>query len=240
MKLLFVAVMLVIAGSVMAQPSNVLVYHDVYGAYGTAVITAVNNLWPGCNLVDCSGGTAGYATFNAALASQAWDIVVAEMWYYNTDDLAWYMLNDIYDTTPIFVSSWEWASGESGQMTLANTMGVTAVTGFGAPVVPHYAWEPSHPICAGITDWSWADPGLGILNGRMTVSDAVPVTGWTATSTPGQGGICVANNGQSIISGYTPAYATDAVNIWENILGFMYGGGGALQQSTWGAIKAGF
>lgn len=240
MKLFVIALALMVAGGVMAQPTNVLVYHDISGGYGNAVITAINNLWPGCTVVDCSGGTSGYATFNTALASQAWDIVVAEMWYYDTDDLEWLMLNDIYDTTPIFVSSWEWAAGTSGQMTLANTMGVTSVAGFGAPVVPHYAWDAGHAICDGIADWGWNDPGLGILNGRMTVSTATPVTGWTSGVTAGQAGICVAPNGQSVISGYTPAYANQAVAIWENILGFMAGGGGALEQSTWGAIKAGF
>ncbi|MCK7506571.1 MAG: hypothetical protein MZV70_22595 [Desulfobacterales bacterium] len=60
---------------------------------------------------------------------------------------------------------------------------------FGAPVVPHYAWSTGHPICAGISDWSWADPGLGILNCRFTVGTATPVTGWSSSPTAGQAGI---------------------------------------------------
>jgi len=240
MKLFHLALVFAFAGCLFAQPTDILVYHDISGAYGNAVITAIGNLWPSCNVVNCSGGTSGYATFNAAMTSQEWDIIIAEMWYYNTDDMAWGTLNDISDTTVLFVSSWEWENGHLRQMNLANSLGVTATSPIYSPVIPHYAWDAGHPICSGITDWGWADPGLGILNARMTVSTATPVTGWTSSSQAGQAGICVAPNGQSIISGFTPAYANDAVNIWENLLEFMAGGGGALQQTTWGAIKAGF
>ena len=239
MKILFVA-MLLMVGAAVAQPTDILVYHDVYGAYGTAVTTAITNLWPGATVNAYSGGTAGYTSFNSDMASQNWDMIICEMWYYNTDDLDWMMLNDIYDTNIIFVSSWEWENGQSGQMTLANTFGVTATSPISGSVIPHYAWDEMHPICDGITDWGWQDPGLLTLNAQFTVSDAVPVTGWTATSSPGAAGICVANDGQSVISSFTPAYANESVAIWENILEFMWGGAGALEQSTWGAIKANF
>jgi len=166
--------------------------------------------------------------------------VIIEAWYYDTDDLYWGGVNDLYDTggAVIFASSWEWENGTSGQLALANAMGVSST----APDFnwsPHYVWDAGHPIVQGITDWSQSDPGINIKNTWMTVSDAVPVTGWNASPTPGQAGICVANDGVSVISGYTPGYANDGVNIWENILGFMWSGQ-ALQESTWGAIKASF
>jgi hypothetical protein len=113
------------------------------------------------------------------------------------------------------------------------------VTGFAAPVIPHYAWNTSHPICDGISDWSWFDPGLGIVNGRVTVSTATPVTGWTSTPTAGQAGIVVCPDGSSIVSGFTVAYSTDAVDIWTNIIQFMYGDV-SLTPSTWGSIKTEF
>lgn len=239
MKLVICLAMLLTAAAFAQDPSNILVYYDVSGGYGTAVLTAISNLWPGCTVNSYTGGTAGYTSFNADMASQAWDIIVCEMWYYNTDDLNWAMLNDISDTTIMYVSSWEWETGLSGQMTLAGNLGVSATSPISGSVIPHYAWEPSHPICDGISDWGWADPGLMTLNARMTVSTASPVSGWTASSSAGQAGLCVAPNGSSIISGFTLAYANENVAIWENVLDFMWNGS-ALERSTWGEIKASF
>lgn len=68
-------------------------------------------------------------------------------------------------------------------------------------------------------------------------SDADPVTGWTFSSQTGEAGICVANDGASVISGYTPGYAVMDVEIWTNILQFM-ADDEALEGSTWGSIKA--
>ncbi len=231
--------LVLVTGTVLAQPpTDILVYHDVELGYGNAVITAIGNRWPACNIADYSGGTAGQTQFNADMASQAWDIIIVESWYYDSDGINWSGINDLYNISacPIFVACWEWNGGTSGQLILAGNMGVSGVSPFGSPVIPHYAWEPTHAICTGISDWGWNDPGLGILNSRFTVSDAFPVTGWTASSTTGQAGICVANDASSVISGYTPAYANESVAIWENILAFMWGDV-ALERSTWGEIK---
>jgi hypothetical protein len=229
-------VTLIAAFGVLAQPSDILIYADVELGYGTAVTTACGNLWPSANVHSYSGGTAGQTAFNTDLGAGGWDIVVIESWYYDSDYLNFMGINDIFDTTPCFVACWEWGGGTSGQMTLANNMGVSAVTTISGSPIPHYAWDPTHPICVGISDWSWNNPGLGILNNRFTVSTATPVTGWTSTSSSGQAGICCVAGCTSVISGFTPAYANQAVPIWENILGYM-SGAPALERSTWGEIK---
>jgi len=237
--------MVVFAVAANAQdPANVLIYQDLSGGYGDAVVTAAGNLWPSANIEAYNGNPGGQqAAFNTALASlgDGWDIVVIESWYANGNDLNWGVVNDLYDTGAIkvFASTWQWSSGTSGQGALGNAMGVSSFSTFGAPVIPHYAWDAGHSICDGITDWGWADPGLGILNCRMTVSTATPITGWTSSSSAGQGGICVANDGCSVVSGYTPAYANESIAIWENILGFMWNDT-ALERETWAGIKASF
>lgn len=240
MRILALIAMMALTGMAVAQPSNVLVYNDTYGGYGDAVITAIGNVWPGATVDAFTGGEAGQTAFNTALNTNTYDVIIIECWYWDTDDLYWGGVNDLYDTgaAVVYASSWEWENGTSGQLALANAMGVASTTP-DFNLSPMYVWDAGHPIVDGITDWSQADPGLNIKNTWMTVDDADPITGWAATPTPGQAAICVANDGISVISGFTAGYANDGVNIWENILGFMEGGT-ALQQSTWGAIKSSF
>ncbi len=236
---LFAGIVIVLSALLFAQPpANILVYHDVQLGYGTAVTTAITNLWPGAS-VSAHNGNA--ASFNAALNSlgAGWDIIVIEGWYNSTNDIYYGGVKDLYDTgaAKIFFASWQLNGSYSGF--LAQAMGLASLTTISGGVIPHYAWETGHPICDGITDWGWADPGLGILNNRITVSNATPVTGWTASAQAGQAGICVANDGSSVISGFTPAYAGQGVAIWENLLGFMWGET-ALTRTTWGEIKSSF
>jgi hypothetical protein len=241
MRFALFLIMLALAGAVVAQPSSVLVYNDTYGGYGDAVLTAIANVWPGATVDAFTGGTAGQQAFNTALSSGSYDVIIIECWYYDTDDLDWAAVDDLYDTgggTLVYASSWEWATGTSGQMDLANSMGVYIVT----PDYnwsPHYVWDAGHPIVQGITDWTQSDPGINCKNGWMSVNNATPVTGWDPAPVAGMAGICVASDGHSVISGYGVAYANDGVNIWENILEFM-ASGMSLQESTWGAIKASF
>ncbi len=225
------------------DPANILIYHDSFGSYGDIVDTAAQALWSSANIEAYTGEPgAQQVAFNTALdGGTDWDIVVLECWYANTNDINWASLLTHYNNGDfaLYVSNWQWQSGTSGQAALGNAMGVSAFSGFGTPIVPHYAWETGHPICAGVSNWDWADPGLGILNCKFTVSDATPVTGWTASASTGQAGICVANDGRSIISGYTPAYSASGDVIWTNIYEFMWEGS-ALERTTWGEIKASF
>ncbi len=244
MKFVICSILVLTSVAGAQDPANILIYYDDSAGFGTGAITAANNLWPSANIESYNGQPGGQQlAFNAALngLGAGWDIIVIESWYANGNDLYWGGVNDLYDTggAIIFASTWQWSTGTAGQGALGNAMGVSGFSGFGTPVIPHYAWEPAHPIADGISDWGWSDPGLITLNARLTVSDAVPVTGWTASSAAGQAGICVANDGQSVISGYTPAYANESVAIWENIFNFMWGTT-SLQHATWGAIKSSF
>lgn len=245
MRVVLLLVAIFAVGALAQGPDNVLIYHDIFGGYGDAVVTAAGNLWPTANIQSYTGEPGSQQlAFNTALSSlgDGWDIVVVESWYANGDDLYWGGLNDLYDTGAIklFASTWQWSSGGSGQGALGNAMGVSGFATFGSPVISHYAWDAGHDICSGITDWSWNDPGLGVLNCRMTVSDATPITGWTASASAGEAGICVANDGNSVISGYNPSYANEGVAIWENIFTFMWGSSGALESDTWAGIKTSF
>ncbi len=236
---LTIGLLLIVSAAVFAQapPENVLVWYDNYGGYGNAVLTAIGNLWPAANVQSYTNNATG---FNAALNNlgDGWDIIVIEAWYYNPGSLYYGGVKDLYDTSAarVFFSSWQ-MMGNS--FFLANAMGVTSTSSVSGGVIPHYAWEAGHAICEGIGDWGWNDPGLGVLNNRLTVSSATPVTGWTSSPGAGQAGICVANDGRSVISGFTPAYANEAVDIWENILDFMWPTT-SLTRTSWGEIKASF
>ncbi len=243
MKTVLAVLFIVFTFSFADDPDNILIYHDAYGAYGDVVDTVPQALWTSANVESYTGYPGGQQlAFNNALdGGTSWDIVVLECWYDNTNNINWGSLLNHYNNGDfaLFVSNWQWNSGTSGQAALGNAMGVSAFNGFGSPVIPHYAWDTSHAICSGVSDWSWANPGLGLLNFRFTVSDAVPVTGWTSTETTGQAGICVANDGKSIISGFTPAYSAQADVIWTNLYQFMWNSS-PLERSTWGEIKASF
>ncbi len=242
MKLVLLIVGVFAAMAFAQDPANVLIYHDVSGGYGDTVDTAAQDLWPSANVEAYTGyPTAQHAAFNAALdGGTDWDIVVLECWYANTNDIDWVSLLAHYNAGDfvIYVSNWQMASGTSGQAALGTAMGVTAYTSI-TSVISHYAWETSHAICSGVSTWDWVDPGLGSLNNKLTVSDATPVTGWTSSSSAGEAGICVANDGYSVISGFTPAYSAAADVIWTNIYNFMWRDT-ALQRDTWAGIKASF
>ncbi len=245
MKIVIHLMALFAVAALAQDPANILIYHDVLGGYGDDVVTAAGNLWPSANIESYTGEPGGQqAAFNTALATlgDGWDIVIVESWYATGNDISWGALNDLYDTGAIklFASTWQWTSGTSGQGALGNAMGVSGFVGISAPVIDHYAWDAGHDICSGITDWGWNDPGLGTLNCRMMVADATPVTGWTASSSAGEAGICVANDGSSVISGYNPSYANEGIAIWENIYTFMWGTGSALERDTWAGIKTSF
>ncbi|NOQ23195.1 MAG: hypothetical protein GQ565_11180 [Candidatus Aegiribacteria sp.] len=241
MKFLYVLIIVIAAVAIAQDPGNILIYHDSFGGAGDEVLTAIGNLWPSATVMAYTYSTGGMAAFNADLGSigSDLDIIIIDCWCGFHSDLDWDGVKVLYDagTVRVFASCWKWSSGA----VLGDAMGVTGYIDITTTVIPHYAWEAGHDITSGITDWSWAPPtGPDVINIKMAVSDATPVTGWADTPTPGEAGICVANDGRSVISGYTPAFATEGVAIWENILEFMWLGPQALQNGTWAGIKASF
>jgi hypothetical protein len=243
MKLVLSLLAVLVIAAFAQDPANILIYHDVRVGYGDTVDTAAQALWSSANVESYTGEPGGQQTaFNTALdGGTDWDIVVLECWYANTNDIDWASLLAHYNAGDfiLYVSNWQWNTGSSGQAALATAMGVSSISTFSGSVIPHYAWEPSHQICTGITDWGWADPGIGILNCKFTVSDATPLTGWTNSAAVGEAGICVANDGYSVISGYALAYANQADDLWTNVYNFMWRDT-ALSRDTWAGIKASF
>jgi len=241
MKILFLILALSVGAALAQPPSEILIYYDLYPPYGSAVVDACISLWPAANVMALTGYPgAQQAAFNTALTTGTWDIVIIESWYANSDPVDFSGVATYFTGGgKVYASCWEWQNGTSGQMTLLGALGVTGVTTISGSVIPHYAWETGHIICEGITDWGWQNPGLGVLNNRFTVGTALPVTGWTASATVGQAGICASDNGNGVVSGYTAAYANEAQPLWENILVYLWGDV-ALDRATWGEIKTMF
>jgi hypothetical protein len=123
---------------------------------------------------------------------------------------------------------------------LKTAMGITSASAVYMPPITHYVWDTGHQVFSGITDPSYADPGYGTGANRITVATATPISGWVSSPTAGQAAMCVAPDGESIISGYFASLnPTQAVPMWENILEFMWGVG-SLTPATWGSIKTEF
>jgi len=233
------ALCLVVFGIVMAQdPALITIEYDDYGGFGTAPLTAIANLWPSCTVVSFNGNPAGWAD----AVDSSTDIAIGDMHNYAlTDAAAFSFLTDWYNDPalgPIWYASWQMSYPTDDLLT--NAMGITSAAAVAMPPITHYVWEASHPVFDGITDPSYGDPGYGTGANRLTVGTATPISGWTSTPTAGQAAICVAPDGESIISGYFASLnPTQAVPLWENILTFMWGDVG-LTPATWGSIKTEF
>jgi len=240
MKKIAVMLLLVVTLCFAAEPANIIVKYDIYGGYGDAVMTALGNLYPSANIVGYSGST--WTSFTTDLTGGTdWDMVICEAHnYYDTTGSAYTAMNTYYTggEGPVFYAEWSM----SYATTLLSSMGVTGSSPVYMPPATHYVWDDTHDITSGIADWTYSDPGYGTGGRALTVSDATPVTGWTATETAGQGGICVANDGYSVASGYFPSLkTTDAVALWEQMLTFMwttFDGGTTVVNTSWGGIKA--
>jgi hypothetical protein len=236
-----ILIVLAVWGLALAQdPTVITIEYDDYNGYGTAPLTAITNLWPACTVNSFNGNPAGWAD----AVDSSTSIAIADMHNYTLQDAAAFSyLTDWYND-PALGPIWyaDWGMSQSYSDLLKTAMGVTAVSAVYMPPITHYLWEAGSPIGTGITDWSYADPGYGTGANRLTVGTATPITGWTATPTAGQAAICVAPDGNSIISGYFASLnPTQAVPLWENILNFMWGSSGpGLSPSTWGDIKTQF
>ena len=238
MKYSFIAISIIIAVSFAQDPENILVGHDIIFGLGGDVLTAIGNLWPGAYLESYDGD---YDGFNTAInGGTDWDIIVCEA--HNCDPCVVFASLEAYYNSGglLFYASWVMDISTS----LNAAMGVSGATSISGPgsglYLDTYLWDTGHDIGVGITDWCCTDPGYGVLGHALTVSEAVPVTGWVPAETAGEAAICVTNDGASIISGYFPSLnPTQGVELWENILTFMWESVG-LVPSTWGSIKTQF
>lgn len=220
-------------------PALITIEYDNYNGYGTAPLTAIANLWPSCTIESFNGNPSGWVD---AIDSST-DIVIGDMHNYALmDDQRYSYLTDWYNDPalgPMWYASWQ-MSNYLYDDPLTAAMGITSSTAISMPPITHYAWDTSHQVFAGITDLSYADPGYNTGGHRITVGTATPISGWTSGVTAGQAAICVAPDGNSIISGYFASLnPTQAVDMWENILQFMWGES-SLTPATWGSIKSEF
>ncbi len=235
--LLCVAV-LVAAGALAAPPSKIIVKYDVRSGYGEAVITALKTKWPTANITSYSGSN--WRSFNTALTTQGpWNVVVVEAHYYTTSTASHYQnLANWYKSKvgPLFYA--DWAMWRPYNAVLETAMGISNPAGVRMPPKAHYAWATTHAICSGITSWTYVNPGYGYGGNAIPWTTATPVTGWTEKQTTGRGGICVAPDKRSIVSGYFPSlHKTQAAKLWANILEFMWPSVGVAPASL-GKVKA--
>ncbi len=238
MKSILVLLALAMGVSFAQPPDVITIEYDEYGGFGTGPLTAIANLWPACTVEAFNGNPAGWAD---AVDSNT-DIAIGDMHNYALQDAAAYFyLKDWYEDPalgPMWYASWQMSQAYDDALTAA--MGITAASAVGMPPITHYVWEAAHPVFDGITDPSYGDPGYGTGANRITVGAATPISGWTSSPTAGQAAMCVATDGESIISGYFASLnPTQAVPLWENILEFMWGDVG-LTPASWGFIKAEF
>ena len=223
------------------DPSNILIYQDLLGENGNEAVIACQNLWPGANVYPCAGNPFGMWTqFNDALTTGTWDIVIVEAWEEATYDLDWEGLNSYYNNGGLlYASAWSWVEPTPEQVELLIDMGITGA-GYFTEHVPHYVWNPDHPITAGISDWDWDPPwAIAFTNSYLGTGDATPLTGWTPEPSADHAAICLAPDGRSIVSGFCLAYANEDMQIWENVLQFMWNST-SLERTTWGSIKSSF
>jgi hypothetical protein len=234
-----ILIVLAVWGLALAQdPTVITIEYDDYAGYGTAPLTAITALWPSCTVNSFNGNPAGWAD---AVDSNT-SIAIGDMHNYTLQDAAAFSFLADWYNDPALGPLWyaDWGMSQSYSAVLKAAMGISGVTAISMPPITHYLWDAASPIADGITDWSYADPGYGTGANRLTVDTAVPVTGWTASPTAGQAAICVAPDEHSIISGYFASLnSTQAVELWTNILMFMWGETG-LTPATWGDIKTQF
>jgi hypothetical protein len=220
------------------DPTVITIEYDNYEGYGMAPLYAIAYLWPGCSIESFCGSPAAWAD---AVDSET-SIAIGDMHNYALqDEAAFSHLTDWYNDPalgPMFYASWQMYAPTDD--VLMQAMGITEASQIQMPPIEHYLWQAFSPISMGITDWSYVNPGSYSIGGsRLTVSTAIPVTGWTNTPMPGQAGLCIANDGQSIVSGYFPSLNPTQSNVlWRNILSYMWGSSGpGLTPMTWGSIK---
>ncbi len=237
-NVLLIIVALVVATSVLAAPpSKILVKYDVYGGYGNAVINALKAKWSAATITSYAGNT--WPVFISQLTTGTWDVVIVEGHNYRgTSTTQYQALATWYNTKPGPLFYTDWYMYGSLNNVLETAMGAGNGLRKAMPPKPHYAWVTTHPICSGITSWTYGNPGYGTGGNGMPWTTATPVTGWTSSSTPGQGGIMVAPDKHSIISGYMPSLnSSQGEKIWANILEFMWGSSSVSPQSL-GKVKA--
>jgi hypothetical protein len=224
------------------DPTVITIEYDDYEGYGMAPLYAIAYLWPGCSIESFNGNPSVWAD---AVDSET-SIAIGDMHNYALmDEDAFAHLTVWYSDPalgPMFYASWQMYASHDD--VLMQAMGITEASSIQMPPIEHYLWQAFSPISIGITDWSYVNPGggYGIGGSRLTVSTAIPVTGWTNTPMPGQAALCIANDGQSIVSGYFPSLnPTQSFALWKNILCYMWGSSSpGLTPMTWGSIKTMF
>ena len=237
-KALLIIVPLLVATSALATtPSKILVKYDVYGGYGMAVIDALKAKWSAATITSYQGSTWG--AFDNSLRTGTWNIVIVEAHDSPGNTTQYQHLADWYNKKvgPLFYA--DWSADRTYNNVLETAMGASNPTAVLMPPKAHYAWVTTHAICSGITSWIYENPGYRIGGQAYPWTTATPVTGWTPTLQAGQGGIMVAPDKHSVISGYFPSLnTTQARKLWENILGFMWTGSTGVKPESLGKVKA--
>ncbi len=224
-----------------ADPGKILVCYGILGGYGSYFVPTIKTTFPKSAVTSYTDNQIS-AFVSALKTGGPWDMALYATNNYrslNTSD--YQAMADWYNKKrgPFFFN--DWGMHYSLENPIKSAMGVTCTRRLTMPPKPHYTWVASHPICKGITSWTYGNAGVGTAGHPLTLTTATPaVTGWTATSTPGQAGICVAPDKHGVISGYKIHCKLVSVQtLYANILNFMWDGYNVgVEPASLGKVKA--
>lgn len=239
-RIVFVVLTGVLALSGFAtDPAKLIICWGEYGGYGQYLIPAAKAVFPGSQIT--SFPDTNITGFISALKNQGpWDMAVwAGLNYRSLSTSDYQAFADYYNSKkgPAFFN--DWGMHYPVEDPLHTAMGVSCTSRYTMPPRPHYGWVTTHPICSGITNWTFGNPGVGTAGHPLTTTTATAVTGWTTTPTTGQAGICYCTDKHSVISGYKVHCILDSpTKLWTNILNYMWDGYTGVEPSSLGKVKA--
>jgi hypothetical protein len=222
------------------EPESIIVKYDAeYG--GEHLTGAIYDLWPGCYVETYTHNT--WSSFITALAGGEWDMcVVAAVGNTTLDGGHYDALIDYYvEYQRLHYFDWYAYGPFNDDLDIAMGVGNPTSMSF---TPDHYVWDTGHGIVRGIDPWTLDMHGWTLIcyHNRYPWADARPVTGWTPSEAAGRAGFLEAENGVGVVTGLYAGFIGNGQEraLWENIFEFMWGEGPGVEETSWGAIKAGF
>ena len=237
--LLTVVLVLAAASALAADPGKILVCYGILGAYGSYFVPTIKTTFPASAVTDFpDSNITGFVS--ALKTGGPWDMALYATNNYRSVTTSDYQaMADYYNKKigPFFFN--DWGIHDPIEDPIKTAMGVTCTYRLSMPPKPHYTWVASHPIVQGITNWTYGNAGVGTAGHPLTTTTATAVTGWTPTSTTGQGGICYCTDKHSVFSGYKIHCILDSPQkLYTNILNYMWDGYSGVEPASLGKVKA--
>lgn len=223
-----------------ADPGKILVCYGILGAYGSYFVPTIKTTFPGSTVTSFPDNQIS-AFVTALKTGGPWDMALYATNNYRSNRTSDYQaMADYYNKKrgPFFFN--DWGIHYAYENPIKTAMGVSCTYRLTMPPKPHFTWVSTHPLVKGITNWTYGNAGVGTAGHPLTWTTATPVTGWTPTSTAGQGGICYATDKHSVFSGYKIHCILDSPQkLYTNILNYMWDGYNVgVEPASLGKVKA--